>query len=221
MAGITVSGTPTCVAATSVTLPTHAVGDCILIFAFNNAAATLPTVPTAGGTVPAWVTQENSAGANTCAGILCSFIATATNHTSGTWTNATGMATIVLSGVDSTVTPGGTAKAQSTGSGTNTANAPSITMVTTTGDNFVVHFVGHRNLSAWGTTPGGYTLRASEATTGRSAIYTKDVRTTDGTLTLSVTNANSGSGFIGKSIEIVCDEIPAYTPTITSTSSPQ
>lgn len=205
---ITVSGTPGVSATTSITLPTHASGNLILIFAYNNASTTLPTVPTAGGTVPTWTVIDNTAGASVNAGILYYTVATASNHTSGTWTTATAMSSIVLVGQDSTVFSG---KAQSSGTAANTANAPSITLLDTTGYSFIVHFVGHRNLTAWGTTPGGYTLRASD-TTGRTAIYTKDVTTTDGTLTLAPTNANSGSGFIGKSVEIISDDIPTIAP---------
>ena len=55
---ISIIGTPAAAAATSITLPTHAAGDLIVIFAFKDGATTIPTVPSAGGTVPTWNTID-------------------------------------------------------------------------------------------------------------------------------------------------------------------
>ena len=86
---LSIIGTPAAVAGSSITLPTHAVGDIIVIFAYRDGATAVPTNPTAGGTVPAWVDIDAAAGANTNSARSAYFVATATNHTSGTWTNAT------------------------------------------------------------------------------------------------------------------------------------
>lgn len=78
---------------TSVTMPTHAVGDVIIGFIFRSGSTVFPTVPTASGSVPTWTTYTQ-VGTSCCA-TVCVFQATATNTTSGTWTNATRMVFVV------------------------------------------------------------------------------------------------------------------------------
>lgn len=74
---------------TSVAFPAHQPGDLIVLTVARSGSTTQPTVPTAGGTVPTFITPTNGAqAAQTSATRLCYFIATASNHTSGTWTNA-------------------------------------------------------------------------------------------------------------------------------------
>ena len=79
-------------ATTTVTIPAHGIGDMIVIMATGTVA---PTAPAAGGTVPTW--SSISTGSNNSLGITASYaIATATNHTSGTWTSATHMHVLVF-----------------------------------------------------------------------------------------------------------------------------
>lgn len=80
-------------AATSVAIPAHAVGDLIIVSARGTAAA--PSVPGAGGTVPAWVTLQ-SALANSVGLTTVAFVATATTTTTGVFTNATHICVLVL-----------------------------------------------------------------------------------------------------------------------------
>jgi hypothetical protein len=85
-------------AGATVTIPAHTAGDLIVIAAYRDGSTAVPTKPTASGTVPAWVDITAAAGANTNSLRTACFVATASNHTSGTWTNATGMAAIVFRG---------------------------------------------------------------------------------------------------------------------------
>lgn len=79
--------------ATTITIPAgHQVADMIFMFAFNNASITVPTVP-AG-----WTTFMTPAAANVCAGVLCYKFAASSSETSGTWTGATQLATVVYRG---------------------------------------------------------------------------------------------------------------------------
>ena len=52
-------------ASNSVTIPTHLVGDLIIIFAYRGNNNAIPTKPTAGGGVPTWTDIDASSGANT------------------------------------------------------------------------------------------------------------------------------------------------------------
>ena len=205
---LSIIGTPAAVAATSITLPTHAVGDIIVIFAYRDGSTTVPTKPTASGTVPAWVDIDAPTGANTNSARCAYFVATATNHTSGTWTNATGMSAIVIRGQRSSPIGG---HAQSGSTGTNTASAPSITQQQTTGKSMILHFYGHRAVTAWSAAPAGYTRRASVST--EVCLNTKDSSTSDGAIAQPATA--SSSGYRGQTVEILA---PETSPTVALSS---
>jgi hypothetical protein len=79
---------------TSVTLPAHQAGDLILV-TVRGSSAVAP--PAAGGTVPTWL-QIQAGTANTLCLHSAWFIATAADHTSGTWTNALHMIAAVFRG---------------------------------------------------------------------------------------------------------------------------
>jgi len=113
-------------ASTTVTLPTHQVGDLIIIVA-RRASNTAATIPSTSGTVPAWTTVYNATGANTLSHVVAYTIATASNHTSGTWTNANHLVALVLRNPNGAgFTIGGS------GSQSNSAST-TITMPTVTG----------------------------------------------------------------------------------------
>ena len=83
-------------AGTSVTIPPHQVGD-IIILSARRASASLPTKPTASGSVPNWVVMQQ--GGNTSVSMyMCYFVATRPDHTGGVWTNADYVSVIVLRG---------------------------------------------------------------------------------------------------------------------------
>ncbi len=189
MAKPSIIGTPACAAASSITLPTHAVGDTILIFAYRDGSNTPATVPTAGGTVPAWVLIEGGSQANTNAQLTYYFIATATNHTSGTWTNATGMAAIVFRAHAS-------APIGLHAQGGSAANGASITVTdfaatpTLDGNSQFVTFGGYRTVTAWGTPPSGYTNQANVST--ECFINTQDTTTSQGGYNQPTTQTGNG-----------------------------
>lgn len=81
-------------AAASVAIPAHEIGD-VLIVTCRRAAMAAPTIPTAGGTVPAWATVE-SGGADSLSLVTVMFVATATDTTTGTFTNAAQIIASVL-----------------------------------------------------------------------------------------------------------------------------
>lgn len=73
------------------TMPTHQVGDLIVIFVFREDSTTLPTVPTGLGWLPIITSRLSGAAASAR---LYYKIATSTSETVGTWTGAT---TVIVS----------------------------------------------------------------------------------------------------------------------------
>jgi hypothetical protein len=205
------------VAGTTITLPAHAAGDLLILFAYRDGSVTPPTVPAQptywnldasvldtnttlapDAYVPVWNTID-SGGSNTNSAVCAYAIATTAAHTSGTWTSATGLAVIVLRS-DNASDYGIGGHAQTGGSGANTASCPAITLSRTDDTSFSLHFAGSRNVTNWGVTPSGYTQRSQVAT--EVVCYTKNSTTSDGVVTLSPTNANSQSGYRGHSFEV-------------------
>ena len=166
----------------TVTLPTHAVGNIIIIVATSSVQD--PTVPTASGTVPTWVNIQNgsaSDGSNYMSFRVYYTIATATNHTSGNWALGGGgtMASAVFTGNKTSSPIGGKTKAgDNFPSSTATVTAPSITLTDTSGRSAIVqNWFRVANFAA-SSFPSGYT---SSFAGGLQAFSTKDVTTSDGT----------------------------------------
>lgn len=84
-------------AAATVAMPAHQPGD-IIIVSVRRANNTAATIPTASGTVPNYVRPAalTGAGTNTLAQTTVWFQATASNHTTGTFTNGNHIVIIVL-----------------------------------------------------------------------------------------------------------------------------
>ncbi len=138
----------------SVAIPTHAVGDLILIFAFRDGAGTTPTLP-AGYTSSA----DNSA--NNSSFRLGYKIATSTSETSGTWTDATAvLVQVYRPSVNATLSLGSTPNSFTDGFET-IVTYPSLTLDITDGSSWVAGFVGHRaNNTATNTPPTGMVNRS-------------------------------------------------------------
>lgn len=196
------------IAGTSITLPAHNVGDGIVIFAFTDGSTTPATKPAAGGTVPAWADIDAPTGANTCSSRTAAFTATATNHTSGVWTGATGLAAVVLANVDQGMLVGGHSEGGATAGGS--AAAPALTLTRTDGTSAILAFFGHRNATAWSAATAGYIRLASAAT--EVCIDAKGDTSTDG----AVTQLCSGvlGGYRGALVEVLKSDslrVPAFS----------
>lgn len=183
------------VAGTSITIPAHNAGDIILIFPYKDGATSQPTVPAAGGSVPTWVTIDAPVGSNLNVGGSYRAIGTGST-TSGTWLGATGMAVSVWRGQHATPIGG---HAGAGGAAANSTIAPALTQSDTSGLAALIHFIGHRTVTAWGAAPSGYTQRASVAT--ETIVLTKDSTSTDGAVTQADTAVNGG--YWGCSIELL------------------
>jgi len=144
-------------AATTVTIPTHQIGDLILIFAYRDGSNTAPTTPAAGGTVPTW-NLIGSSGGNTNSSNFRWATATATTTTSGTWTNATELICLVYRKASIGLSVGGS------GAATTTINYPARTLNRTDGSSWVVGVAGHRTATNVEQAPGAMVNRASSGT---------------------------------------------------------
>jgi hypothetical protein len=199
-AAATVKGTANAVLGTSVTIPAHAVGDVIVVFAYANGINSAPTPPAASGTVPAW-TLIQGGGGNTNGSGVWRFTATANNHTSGTWGSCTGLIAVVIQGVHPTTPVGGFAQATANANGFSAA--PAITQSVTNGSSCLLYFHGHRsNVTTLGAPPAGFTRRAEAIGSSGICLNTKDDTTTDG----AATQTDDGNGgYVGQTVEIQAD----------------
>lgn len=186
----------------TVTIPAHNVGDLIVIHALR-AAAAAPVIPSAGGTVPAWVNINNSGVSNPGARIVY-FVATANNHTSGTWT-ATYMVAIVISGAKAVSPIGGAGDPtdQQTASSTTSATSPALTLSSTDGSSLLLHSFIKPRVTAWDTPPVGYTAAvagSTDAVNYGAQVLTKTDTSTDGAVTQTMTT--SGAAAVGRAVSI-------------------
>jgi hypothetical protein len=145
-------------ATTTVTVPAHAVGDLILIFAYETGSATVPTVP--AGYTSLGNFSNGGSPSSRHAGVLGYKIATATNDTSGTWTGATNLVCMVYRGC---ATPTSGDVVLNSGSSAS-IDYPALTVSDHT-NSWVAAFVG--TASSGGTTaPTGLTNRTGATTRG-------------------------------------------------------
>ncbi|SKV22886.1 Bacteriophage protein [Mycobacteroides abscessus subsp. abscessus] len=185
----------------AVTIPTHLVGDIIVMCGLRPFAVQAPTKPSAGGTVPNWVVIDNADNPSGGGVITAQFQATATNTTSGSWSNADYLFAAVLRSQNTTTPVGG--HAQTGGSG-NAAIAPAVTLAHTDGSSILLHFCCYANIGAsgWSAAPAGYTRRATAGTAHNTGavLNTKDSSTSDGSVSQS--SGGSGQNYAGATIEI-------------------
>lgn len=166
---------------TSVAIPTHQVGDLLLITTKAN-SGTPPTKPSAAGTVPSWTTIDSGSGGST--GIHTAYaVATATNHTTGTWTNCNGISITVIRGQMAGTPIGGHTI---TGGTTGVATTTALTLSQTDGSSVQIYSYSSNQLGSggWVGTPTGYTRRAAVGSlnTAGMCVNSKDDTTTDGAI---------------------------------------
>lgn len=184
---LSVTGTPAAANATSIALPAHAAGDLIVIAAWRSASNTVPGKPAAGGTVPTWADIDATNGTNACAMRTAAVVATANNHTSGTWSSASSLAVIVIRGVAPAIGD----HARQGWSQTN-APAPALSLQDPSGAAIILRFHAHSVAGTWPTAPAGHTRQA--AATNGLCLNMKTVTTT-----CPVISQNTQTGTTGKS----------------------
>lgn len=130
--------------ATSVTLPTHVTGDLIIVFAYRDGSTAQPTLPAGFDAL------FNVVGANTCSGTLGCKVAASGAETSGTWTNASAIMAVVISGQNASSPFGG---GGADGGAVATVTYPTLTMSDAGGNSVVLCFSGHRSVNTTLETP--------------------------------------------------------------------
>lgn len=210
-APVAIVGTPTATDQQTITLPAHAVGQLIVLCVTVTATAGADiTKPGAAGTVPAWVTGFDAFTSDGALGIFW-FIATATNHTSGTWgsSNATNIVAMVVRNYHPTCPIGGFLTATGYLTGTNVP-APAIAPYDKSGMSMLMkcHEVVDLNASSWDAAPAGYTRQAAWATSnGRSlAVNTRDDTTSDASANEGPNNNNH---WIAGTVEVISQDTNA------------
>jgi hypothetical protein len=208
---MTVQGTASA-ATTSVAIPTHTAGDVLLVFA-RAASNTAPTVPASGGTVPAWATAQ-SAGANTLALITAYFVATAANHTTGTWTGAAHLCVLVLRPDAGMVLSYGTS-ASGNGNNTQTIVYPALSFGNLTGSSWGVR-CGTRGVAvtAVGAAPNNWVNQIIQPA-GASALMSVHTRAsiTANAVADTVTTTGTNAPYRAHTVEI--REAPKQQPMVT------
>lgn len=157
--------------ATTVAIPAHQPGDMIII---GYGSTISPSIPAAGGTVPAWQTLQTGV-ANSVSLAVVYAIATASNHTSGTW--ASGKLTVVVlrSTIGGTLTAAPARSSMGNANNTQTIVFPALTLGKADGSSAGVR-VGQRGVNAAGlmTPPSGWTIQAfNPASTPNIVLHTR------------------------------------------------
>jgi hypothetical protein len=134
--------------ASSVAIDAHNAGDLILLFGHRDGSTTAPTLP-------AGYTSIISGGANINSEVLGFRIADGTETNTGTVTNATSVAYIIIRGW----TAIGAVNQNGAASATITYSA--LTFQVANGTSWAVGFAGHRTATNVGQAPAGMTLRSS------------------------------------------------------------
>lgn len=180
----------------SVAIPTHAAGDLIVIFAYNAASTTVPTLPTAGGTVPTFTSIMATSGGSYNSFVAAYAYATSSSDTSGTWTGATSMIAVAIRGTTTSSPIGGHALGTQ-GFGTSIIG-PTVTMTHTDGSSVLLYFYGAGDgtdaFTSWGAAPTGMTQQVAGAYSSAKqgvCLDTKNVTTSAG----AESQTNSGGPY--------------------------
>jgi hypothetical protein len=181
-------------AATTVSVPVHAVGDLMVIFAYRDGSTTAPTIPS-GWTIIGSASSGGTGGGRNSS-VMAYKIATATNDTSGTWANATELEVQVYRGQNAS--PIG-ANGSTVGTSTNIISYPALTLNVTNGTSWVAGFAGHQSASAasMAVAPTGMTNR-----TAIIGIAGHDTNSGVSTWTAKTVTVSTSASYLSRTLEI-------------------
>ena len=177
-------------AATSMTLPTHAKNDLLLMFAYANTG--VPTI-----TVPAgWIPLESAIASSGRTGLIAAATATSASVASGTWTNATHiLCAVYRSDASKFLFPGFSATSAPGTTTTISYIAIAAANKVTSNSNWIVAFIGTSTDVTTGaeTAPSGMINRYSLASSGEVAVHdtNADVASFSSTTVTASSNVNT------------------------------
>lgn len=181
-------------AANTVAMPSHAIGDLIIAFAYRDGNTTAPALASGQG----WTNLDNSGGNTNSARVAYKF-ADSTSEATGTFTNATGITIVVYRGAHAI------GNWDVAGAASNSIGYPVTTLHSHRNDSWVLRFAGHRTATNLLTnTPGGYTAVNGVATESRAIDTNATVATNP---TLQTQSVNQSSGWRAYSIEILASPL--------------
>lgn len=161
------------------TMPSHSVGDLLVLFTssldYND-----PVAPSSGGTVPSWTTIGSASGTHSN---LSYAVATATNHTVGSWQWSYAQVAVVISNQNANPIGGNAYYGQAS----STVVAPSVTLSKSDGTSLLLHFGAHQNSNWTSNPPTGYTIKIEGPGGGeyrQCRFVTKNDTKTDGSVNL-------------------------------------
>lgn len=185
---------------TTATIPTHAVGDILVAYAYRDGSTTLPTLP-AG-----WTSITTQTGTSCCARLAYK-VATATNDSSGTWTSASELIIHVYrADTNYSIDIGAFASTSGT---TNTLTYPAVTLQDNGGKSIIAAFIGHRSTNTTIESPPTGMINRSQQLNATAEAAGHD--TDNGVTSWSSTNktiTGTASGWVSALVEIKA------TPTI-------
>lgn len=176
-------------------------GDMVVAFAFRDGNNTAPTIPAGVG----WNTISNEAGAASNGAAFVWRVATGTSEASGTFTNATSLVMVSLTGANKYVV-GGSGTIGGTGT---TVSYPAVTMTNAVGTSWIISCAGHRstdtNIDQDAQVPTGLTASnkevATDATDEAVCWLSNAGETSFAQADIAV--GGSSSGWRGKTVEII------------------
>jgi len=186
--------------ASTVTIPTgHKAGDIILIFAFRDGNVTNPTIP-AG-----WNTITNTLDGTSCSVSIGWKVAQSGSETSGTWTNATHLQTIIYRGADPN-SPFGSLTSNAGTTSPSTYGATTGVTKWKSNETWFAAFQGHRSVdtTTMNSAPTGYTnLQYLQGATSDSVSFdTNGPANAEGFASNTVAPGGTASGWITAQIPI-------------------
>lgn len=172
-------------ATTAVSFPAHKKGDLIIIMAFRDGSATLPTIP-AG-----WMVLETST-TTSASSVLAYKVANNSSETSGTWTSATEVAVQIYRGHAGIGIWGGS------GAVSSIISYPAISLTVADGSSWVAGFAAHRSATNVEGNPWGMVNRTSAG----SEIAGHDTNGGVSSWPLSTVVVGASSGWLSWVVEI-------------------
>lgn len=183
---------------TTLTFPTHKIGDLLIIFAFRDGSTTNPTIPSG------WTLITNTTDGTSCSISMAYRIATVTNTSSGTWTNASRIIGVIYRGQAAIDNPLGTFQPSAGTAASVNYAADALANSNVIGSSWFAAFAGHRSIDTnLGNPPANMSMVLNEVdATCEMAIHDTNAPAIANWPSTNVAVGGTASGWITVVIEI-------------------